>query len=140
MFSCFSLAIYNFVDIFMSHDSSNKLPKAVHSISPFLKLLPLSWFVHFSLLLLLTFALSLSLMSCRDIFLVVQKTTYWNLSNVIFFYIIISFLLYSRLFFFFEFVKLNGLLTVVTLYSFLISILDCKYPTTYCVSFTSMFK
>ena len=131
----------------MSPDSSNKLPKAVHSISPFLKLLPLSWFVHFSLLILLTFALSLSLMSCRDlyIFLVVQKTTYWNLSNVIFFYIIISFLLYSLdLFFFFffvfEFVQLNGLLTVVTLYSFLISILDCKYPTTYCVSFTSMFK
>ena len=59
MFSFFSLVICNFVGIFMSLDSSNKLPKAVHSISPFLKLLPLSCFAHFSLLILLTFALSL---------------------------------------------------------------------------------
>ena len=108
MFSCFSLVVYNVVDIFMSPDSSNKLPKAVHSISPFLKLLPLFWFVHFSLLILLTFALSLSLMSCRDLYisLVVQKTTYWNLSNVIFFYVIISFLLYSLDLFIFSFLNL----------------------------------
>lgn len=53
-------------------------------------------------------SLSLSLMSCRDlyVFLVVQKTTYWNLSNVIFFYIIISFLLYSLDLFLFCFLNL----------------------------------